>query len=113
MSTRPETPLAKSRWSSTTATRMISSSPLLKSITPLSSPRASIAFTVPDCRRGVLGHTGGDRQSAPIPYSILHAGGIFVGDFHYPLLGNLDRVIRPGSRDSLVPRRPPLGPPEH
>src|SRR5918993_3138730 len=36
MSTRPDRPLVKSRWSSTTATRMFSSSPLLKNLTPLS-----------------------------------------------------------------------------
>jgi hypothetical protein len=54
---------------------------MLKNL-PLSSSTASIAHLLyPLSAERAVGQTG--------PYSIVHASGVFIGDFDQPLLGNL------------------------
>src|SRR4028118_945925 len=69
MSTRPDNPLVKSRWSSTTATRTVSPSPLLKDLAPLFfyGPPWRSLYSLPAER--AIGEAGGDLES---PSSLQH-----------------------------------------
>src|SRR5918998_4483931 len=69
MSTRPDSPLVKSLWSSTTATRTVSPSPLLKDLAPLFiyGPPWRSLYSLPAER--AIGEAGGDLES---PSSLQH-----------------------------------------
>src|SRR5918997_2940182 len=92
MSTRPEMPLVKSRWSSTTATRIVSSSSMLKNLHPFILQRSAYRLLYPLSAERAVGQPG--------PYRIVHASGVFIGDLDQAPLGNLNQVIRPGQQSS-------------